>query len=88
MRETLAGVPEAEMIEPEGIETVRVDMRTGEPAAGDGTMLEIFMADNLPGDEVLDAGGERGDGPGDDGASGAPPIKTVRERAEEVEQLF
>ena len=86
--ETLADVPEATPTEPPGIETVRIDARTGEPAAGGGTMLEMFMSDNLPkgpdGREMIIDGA-----PGDGGTSAAAPVeKTTRERAKEVEQLF
>ena len=49
MAERLAGVPESERREPAGIETVRIDVKSGEPAAGDGTMLEMFMDDNPAG---------------------------------------
>ena len=86
MASALDGVPESEPTEPPGIETVRIDARTGEPGTGDGTMLEMFMSDNLPG-----GGDARAASLGADGAAGgAPPapVRTMRERAKEVEQLF
>ena len=83
MGERLAGVPEAELIEPEGIQTVRIDMKSGEPAVGSGTMLEMFMDDNLPG-EPAGGGGES-----EGGVVSVPEAGTVRrERVREVEQLF
>ena len=88
MGATLAGVPESEAVQPDGLETVRVDLRTGEPATGRGTMLETFMADNMPGDEGELAGGGEGGGSIDGGETNAASVRTARERAEEVEQLF
>jgi len=89
MAETLSGMPESDLVEPPGIETVRIDARTGEPSAGDGTLLEIFMADNLPasadGRPVLT--GSDGDTTDQD-ETPAPVEKTTRERIKEVEQLF
>ena len=83
MAERLAGAPENELIAPEGIETVRIDTKSGEPAAGSGTMLEMFMDDNLPGSPESEDEGSRG------GVASAPAVKTIRrERAQEVEQLF
>ena len=86
MTETLEGVPESELLEPPGIETVRIDARTGEPGAGEGTMLELFMADNLPtsADGVpVSLGSDAGRG-----GEAAPAEKSTRQRVEEVEQLF
>jgi len=89
MAEVLSGMPESDLVEPPGIETVRIDARTGEPSAGDGTLLEIFMADNLPasadGRPVLT--GSDGDTTDQD-ETPAPVEKTTRERIKEVEQLF
>jgi len=84
----LDGAPESTPAEPPGIETVRIDAATGEPGSGDGTMLEMFMSDNLPTDaqgrtavEARSAGGGRD-------TAAAPVVKTTRERVKEVEQLF
>jgi len=84
MEKALEGVAETAPTEPPGIETVRIDAKTGEPASGDGTMLEIFMDDNLPqvtGERPVAAGGQGG-------GNAASVAKTVRERVKEVEQLF
>lgn len=94
MATTLDGVPEGLGDEPPGIETIRIDRKSGEPATGEDSIFELFMDDNLP--EGADAGRGRGTGgaSGTDsegasgGSTGARPARTVKERAKEVEQLF
>ena len=86
MGEVLADVPESEPVEPDGIETVRIDLKSGEPSSGPGTRLEIFMEDNLPAG-MADAGAAGGDA-SSSAVSVGERRRDSRERAEEVEQLF
>jgi penicillin-binding protein 1A len=51
METALDGVPESESVRPEGVVALRIDRKTGRRAAsggGDGTMVELFVADNPP----------------------------------------
>jgi len=81
----LTDVPEDEFTPPSGIETVRVDRATGEPASGDGTMMELFMegttpeGDALPVKQLSATGG---------GATTSAAPKSNREQKSEVESLF
>jgi len=86
MAQTVTGSPEIEFKTPEGIETLRIDRKSGEPAAGDNTMLEFFLADNLPDEAAI----ERAEIRRQSNESGEPGVldKTTREKAKEVEQLF
>jgi len=87
MAKQLDGTPEDEIAEPLGIETIRIDRKTGEPASGDESMMEIFMEDNMPEvDENLTANqaADRSDAT----VQAAPVKKTKQDRAKEVEQLF
>lgn len=90
MAETLKDVPETELTEPPGIETLRIDQKTGEPASGDGTMLEIFMDDNLPDGADVRTDGVDGATVSDSGDESAAQLepRTAREQIKEVEQLF
>ena len=51
MRIALDGLPDKEPSKPAGIVSARIDSRTGALASGgsDGTMYEVFRAENLPG---------------------------------------
>jgi penicillin-binding protein 1A len=82
---TIAGTPEADFPPPPGIRTVRIDRKTGLPAVGENTMLELFMEDNMPDEAAVqraEASGQSTDG---------QPVevdKSSSEKVEEVEQLF
>ena len=81
----LNGVPEDEYTSPPGLQTVRIDRRTGEPASGDGTMLEFFLDGTVPeGTRQAPAAASNG------GSSNAQPAvnKTKSQEKDEVEQLF
>jgi penicillin-binding protein 1A len=84
--DTITGTPEEEFTAPPGIKTVRIDRKTGEPGAGDNTMLEIFMEDNMPDDAAI----ERAEAVKQQTDNGQTVTldKTKSEKAEEVEQLF
>lgn len=86
MASTVAGTPEEELKEPEGIERIRIDLKTGEPAAGDNTALELFMEEFMPAQEAI----ERAEVVKQQQDSGltATVQKTREQKAEEVEQLF
>lgn len=85
MADVVTGTPEEEFTPPEGITTVRVDRKTGEPGSGDNTMLELFMEDNMPDEAAIRrAAAARTSGEGE----AAPETKSLSEKAEEVEQLF
>ncbi|ASJ71136.1 Penicillin-binding protein 1A [Granulosicoccus antarcticus IMCC3135] len=84
--ETLAGTPEVDFPPPPGLKTIRIDRKTGEPAAGDNTMLELFLEDNMPDAEAL----KRAEA-AEQSSEGDPVVdydKSRSEKVEEVEQLF
>lgn len=72
--------------EPAGIETIRIDRQTGEPASGDSSMLELFMEDNMP--EVGNSDGSENGGKQGSGNGTLSDARNRREQAREVEQLF
>ncbi len=83
--DTLANVPEDEFTPPPGLQTVRIDRKTGDAASGDGTMLELFMDGTVPeGTRSSPAKVATG------GSSTAQPAvnKTKIEKKTEVESLF
>ncbi|MFK7892724.1 MAG: penicillin-binding protein 1A [Granulosicoccus sp.] len=86
MAKTISDDPEIEIEEPEGIRRVRVDSKTGEPAAGDKTILEIFLEENMPEDAAI----QRAEAIRQQAGTGNPVTvqKTTQEKAREVEQLF
>ena len=89
MVEQLGALPESVPDQPAGIETIRIDRRTGEPSAGDGTMLELFMEENMPELAESERSGDEEDVDRLDAADeGLSETRTQRERAQEVEQLF
>ncbi len=87
MSRVLADTPPALLPEPVGVARVRIDRATGEPGAGDNTMFELFMDENMPeGVEV-----ERLQSAERQSANGGveiPVRKTRKERVKEVESLF
>lgn len=86
MAKTLAGTPEKEMVEPEGIKRIRIDSATGEPAAGENTRFELFMEEFMPDEESI----ERAEEIERQAASGEPVTvqKTSQEKVREVDSLF
>ncbi|MFK8082080.1 MAG: penicillin-binding protein 1A [Granulosicoccus sp.] len=86
MANTVVGTPETELTEPEGIKQVRIDRETGEPAAGDNTMFELFMEEYMPDEESIQRA-EEAEQQGADGIN-APAPKSKRERVKEVDSLF
>lgn len=87
MQAAVGGTPVAEFPVPEGIETVRINRKSGEPAAGENTMLELFMEENMP-DELAIERIEAIEQQGADGSDAVTVDKTAQEKAKEVEQLF
>ena len=90
----LEGVPQQELVEPEGIETISIDLKTGEPATGDGTRMEYFYDTNLPEGVELDEEGETvatrslGDAQSEGVAAPLSERQEKRQKAKQVEQLF
>lgn len=85
MADVVTGTPEEEFTPPEGITTVRIDRKTGEPGAGDNTMLELFMEDNMPDEAAIRrAAAVNASAEGE----AAAVDKSRSEKVEEVEQLF
>ena len=86
MSKVLVDMPEDDFTTPQGIQQVRIDRKTGEPASGDDTMLELFVDGTVPEGvvrraEVAVSGGS--------GVAAAPSVpKTKREKKSEVESLF
>ena len=86
MAKTVVGTPEKELVEPEGIQRIRIDRDTGEPAAGDNTQFELFMEEFMPDEEAI----KRLEAVEEQTASGQPVTvqKTSQEKVKEVESLF
>jgi penicillin-binding protein 1A len=86
MDKAISGTAEVDIQEPEGIERIRIDLKTGEPAAGDNTLLEFFMEEHMPDAEAI----ERAEVVKQQQEAGqsVPVQKTKQEKAQEVEQLF
>ena len=85
MAATVSGTPVAEYIEPVGIETIRIDRKTGLPGDTENSVLEMFFKENMPeGDKTVTVRSTQSSG---NGAS-KPVVKTRKDREKEVEQLF
>jgi len=84
----LADVPEDEFTPPAGIQTVRVDTATGEPASGDGTVMELFLEDTAPTsvEQLEIKSGSTAGNSAVTSTSAAP--KSTRDQKSEVESLF
>ena len=87
MADTVAGTPEKELIEPIGIKRIRIDVTTGEPAAGPNTRFELFMDEFMPNEE-FEQRAEAIEQLNANGAANVPVQKSTRQRVEEVESLF
>ncbi|MFK7862247.1 MAG: penicillin-binding protein 1A [Granulosicoccus sp.] len=86
MANTITGTPELEFVEPEGIMQVRIDKDTGEPAAGENTMFELFMEENMPDEESIQLA-EEVEQKTIEGQDVIAP-KSRREKVKEVDSLF
>lgn len=86
MSDTITGTPVVEPVQPEGIKQIRVDLETGEPAAGENTMFELFMEENMPDEDSI----RRAEAEEDPETAGnlISLEKTRKEKVEEVESLF
>jgi len=81
MASTLEGVPEDDLSTPDSIQSVRIDRKTGEAAAGEGTMIEIFEKGSAP--KRTRAAQPSNNG----GSSSAQPV-TAKQQKEKVDDLF
>ncbi len=87
----LDDVPEDQFTPPLGIETIRVDTATGEPASGDGTMMELFLEDTAPVGAVTSTGVEQPEikpSSTESTAVTSAATKSTRDQKSEVESLF
>lgn len=81
----LEGVPEDDFTPPPGIQSVRIDRKTGEPGSGEGTMLELFLDGTVPKDtrqkstKVTSA---------ESGNAQPAAAKTTSQKKDEVDDLF
>ncbi len=82
----LDGVPEDDFSTPAGMQTVRIDRRTGERASGEGTIMEFFVDGTVPEDLVRRSSNTSSSNNGTSTATSVP--KTKREKKNEVESLF
>jgi len=82
----LTNVPEDEFTPPSGIQTVRVDTATGEPASGEGTMMELFFEDTAP-TEVNELPAKQVNSSGSNTVTSVE-AKSNRKQKSEVESLF
>ena len=86
MQNTVVGTPEIEPAVPEGIKIVRIDRKSGEPAAGSNTIFEMFMEDNMPDEDDI----KRMENAEISAEKGEEVVlsRTKKEKAKQVEQLF
>ena len=85
MQSVMEGLPEVLPPEPEGITTVRIDAKSGDPTGNPtGSLLEIFRSDRMPGTQQASNTGDQV----------ANPVASVQKRQEKretkkkVESLF
>ena len=81
--DTLKDVPEDDLTTPDSVESVRIDRKTGEPASGEGTMIEIFDKGNAPEKAVKPKVVTSNSG----GTIVSQP-KTIKEQKSAIEDMF
>lgn len=87
--DTIAGTPETEMPELPGMTAVRVSRSTGEPANGDGTMIEYFLDEHLPSGLSTRSNNTSSASAGGQGARvNEASRSSAREQKRQVDQLF
>ncbi len=84
MEKVLADTPEDEIIPPEGLATVRIDRKTGEPSSGENTMFEYFIDGTAPDGPVRNESNTTVSGV----TNSVSAPKTKREKKTEVDSLF
>lgn len=89
MQTMLAGTEENPLEEPEGLERIRIDWKSGEPTAGDSgeSLLEYFYVENLP-EGRQSAAAPRASNNNNGGSSTAAAPSTRQQQKEAVEELF
>ncbi len=92
MADSVGGSEETELAELPGMTAVRIDRATGEPASGDGTMIEYFYDEAVPSSAQTSTpvSANRGTAQAEPTATSntRDRVRTVREQKREVEQLF
>ncbi len=96
MVKTMADVPQDEFEPPVGLDSIRINRKTGERGGGDGSMVELFMVGTAPEGSAADSAsasvqssdGSASDSNAGSGVAAAPAKRTRRERKSEVESLF
>jgi len=86
MQSAVEGSPQIEPPVPEGIKMVRIDRKSGDPAAGENTIMEMFLEDNMPDKQEIKAVEDAKQS----ALKGEVVVqnKSKKEKAKEVEQLF
>ncbi len=86
MQSMLNGVEEEILEEPNGLERIRIDWKSGKPASGSGeSLLEYFYAENRPKAQAV-ADAPRSTGGGSNNTAALPTSQ--RDQKEAVEELF
>ncbi len=86
---TLEGVPEDEFTTPAGLQTVRIDRRTGERASGEGSMMEFFFDGALPEGVAQNTVSTESSGGSSSQSASAPVVTKSKSQAKkEVEDIF
>lgn len=88
MQTMLQGVEDEPLAEPEGLERVRIDWKSGQPSAGDSggeTLLEYFFAENQP-EQTRAQAAPRAATASNNGAAVVPASR--QDQKEAVEELF
>jgi len=92
MDATVSGSPINEYVEPVGIETFRIDRKTGLPGDTENSMLEMFFSENAPEDESKpirsSSSSNSNTGSSSSNSQQRQVVKTKKDRKKEVEQLF
>jgi len=89
MQTMLADTEEKTLEEPQGLERIRIDWKSGEPTAGgsDETLLEYFYLENRPSAQQTVAAPRASSGGSVGNSAAAAPV-TRQQQKEAVEELF
>jgi len=84
----LEGVEETTLAEPDGLERIRIDWKSGEPSSSsDESLLEYFFAENRP-KAVKPAAAPRNSGGGSSASNSQSAPTSQQDQKEAVEELF
>jgi len=87
MAEMMQGVPEETLIEPEGLESIRIDSSSGEPtASAQNSMMEFFYEENVPNGDT--PSNQRPTVRNTSADNGSQSVSIQQDQKQAVEELF